>query len=188
MRNVYNKRRKTDKEGDSNKNLIKNLIGDIFDHYSNYTDSERNKISYSYCIFNNRIFYVKNGHYVMLIVASSFELRSKKMLIEAFIDNIDSTDNVSKDWSKFVQKKAIEELDEIILNKNLNKKETYELMEFSLKNETLNLDGSKLDKIMPPVSIFGGRAKKKEELTYILQEYFDKYCYIVYVLVGDNNV
>ena len=120
------------------------------------------------------------------LIASSFELRSKKMLIEAFIENIDSTDNVSEAWSDFVQKKAIEELNEIIVSKKLKKDETFELIEFSLKNEKLNIDGSKLDKIMPPISIFGGKAKKKEEISIILQEYFDKYCYIVYTLVGKN--
>ena len=120
------------------------------------------------------------------LIASSFELRSKKMLIEAFIENIDSTDNVSEAWSDFVQKKAIEELNEIIVSKKLKKDETFELIEFSLKNEKLNIDGSKLDKIMPPISIFGGKVKKKEEISIILQEYFDKYCYIVYTLIGEN--
>lgn len=33
-----------EKEGVANKNHIKDLIEDIFDHYSDYTDSERNKI------------------------------------------------------------------------------------------------------------------------------------------------
>ena len=120
------------------------------------------------------------------LIASSFELRSKKLLIETFIENIDSVSNVYKEWSEFIQKKAIEELEEIIKAKNLKRNETFNLMEFAFKNENLDLDGIVLDKIMPPISIFGGKTKKKEELSNILREYFDKYVYMVYTLKYDN--
>ncbi len=48
------------------------------------------------------------------------------------------------------------------------------------------MEGSALDKIMPPISIFGGKAKKKEALAEQLQEYFGKYCGIVYKLRESN--
>lgn len=137
--------------------------------------------------------YKSSGDYEIIpsikkLISSSMELRSKKLLIEAFIENIDSIENVAEEWSKFVQKKAIEELDDIIKNNNLKKEETYKLMEFALKNENLNLSGTKLDKIMPPMSLFGGKDKKKIELSETLQDYFDKYVGMVYTLVYDNYI
>lgn len=120
------------------------------------------------------------------LIASSFDLRSKKVLIEAFIENIDSIDNVSEEWSRFIQRQAQLELDEIIDVNNLKKAPTYDFMEFALKNEVIDFEGTKLDNIMPPISIFGGKARKKELLAETLQEYFDKYRGLVYILKGDN--
>ena len=123
---------------------------------------------------------------VKKLIASSFELRSKKVLIEAFIDNIDACDDISKEWSEFVRQKAVEELNEIIAAHNLKSEETFNLIEFSLENETMSFNGTKLDAIMPPISIFGGRAKKKQLLLERLTEYYDKYSGIVIFLRGDN--
>ena len=120
------------------------------------------------------------------LIASSFDLRSKKILIEAFIENIDSVDNVAEEWSRFIQRQAQLELDDIIAVNNLKKDPTYDFMEFALKNEVIDFEGTKLDNIMPPISIFGGKARKKELLAERLQEYFDKYRGLVYILKGDN--
>lgn len=104
-------------------------------------------------------------------------LEVKKNLIEAFINNIDSVSNVQEEWSNFIKEKAVEELNQIIIDKNLNKNETYSLLEDCFKNETLILDGSSLDKIMPRFSIFGNKTKKREEIMAVLKEFFDKYVY-----------
>ncbi len=120
------------------------------------------------------------------LIASSSDLRSKKLLIEAFIENIDSVDNVQEEWAEFVRAKALEELEEIIKEYRLKHDGTYDLIEFALSIENLNTEGSKVDKIMPPVSIFDGKAKKKEIICERLQEYFEKYCGIVYKLRESN--
>lgn len=59
-------------------------------------------------------------------------------------------------------------------------------MEDCFKNETLILDGSSLDKIMPRFSIFGNKTKKREEIMAVLKDFFDKYVYMVYTLKGNN--
>lgn len=120
------------------------------------------------------------------LIGTSFDLKSKKLLIEAFIENIDSIDNVSEEWSRFIQKQAQLELDGIIAVNNLKKEPTYDMMDFALKNERIDFEGTKLDNIMPPISIFAGKARKKELLAETLQEYFDKYRGLVYMLKGDN--
>ena len=122
------------------------------------------------------------------LISSSSDLRSKKLLIEAFIENIDSVDNVQEEWAEFARKKAVEELEDIIKSFNLKHDETFNLIDFALSIENLNTEGSKLDKIMPPVSIFGGKAKKKEMIAERLNEYFDKYSGIVYRLNDSNYV
>lgn len=50
----------------------------------------------------------------------------------------------------------------------------------------MSFNGTKLDAIIPPISIFGGRAKKKQLLLERLPEYYDKYSGIVIFLRGDN--
>ena len=136
--------------------------------------------------------YIKNKDKTIIptikkMLDASYELRSKKVLIEAFIENVDAVNNVGEEWSNFVKDKANIELKEIIKTNNLKSEETYELMNFAFKNEKLNLEGTTLDKIMPPISIFGGRAKKREYLSEILEEYFNKYNGIVYSLY-DNYI
>ena len=120
------------------------------------------------------------------LISTSFELRSKKVLIEAFIENIDSVDNVSEEWSKFIQKKAIEELNEIINANNLKKDNTFNLFEFSFKIENLDLYGTTLDEIMPPVSLYDDVEEKEDIISEILNNYFDKYVGMVFTLKGDN--
>lgn len=51
----------------------------------------------------------------------------------------------------------------------------YDFMEFSLKNETIDFEGTKLDAIMPPISIFAGKARKKESLVEFNLKDLDKY-------------
>ena len=121
------------------------------------------------------------------LVDASYNLRSKKVLIDAFLENIDAISNVDEEWQAFVLNKAKDELDKIIEENNLKSNETISLLDFAFKNEKLNLEGTILDKIMPAISIFGGRAKKKEMLVVILNNYFEKYNGIVSKLI-DNNI
>lgn len=125
---------------------------------------------------------------VKKLISSSFDLRSKKLLIEAFIENIDSVNNVEEEWSEFVRKQAVDELIEIIKLNNLNYDETFKVMEFALANETISFTGTKLDSIMPPISIFGGRAKKKQLLLERLTEYYEKYSGLVLFLTKTNYI
>lgn len=62
------------------------------------------------------------------IISSSYELQSKKKLIEAFIENIDISDNINKQWSKFVQEEANIEFEAIITNQKLKGAECIAIM------------------------------------------------------------
>jgi type I restriction enzyme, R subunit len=67
-------------------------------------------------------------------IDSSVELRNKKDLIEQFIESLDISSTVDSDWINFVEKKKIEELEKIIVNENLNKKETYSFIDNAFRD------------------------------------------------------
>lgn len=53
--------------------------------------------------------------------------------------------------------------------------ETFEFMKNAFKNGEIKTIGTDIDKISPPMSIFGGKAKKKERVIELLTQYFEKY-------------
>jgi type I restriction enzyme R subunit len=110
-------------------------------------------------------------------VNSSIQLRSKKELIEHFIDSINVSSKVDEEWRKFVHKQKETDLDAIISEEKLKQEETRKFIDNSFRDGTLKTTGTDLDKIMPPVSRFGGgnRAAKKQGVTDKLMRFFEKY-------------
>ena len=113
---------------------------------------------------------------IMRAVDSSMQLRSKKMLIEAFLNTINSESEIDDDWKDFVAKKRVEDLNTIIEEENLKVEETKQYMNESLDNGTLDITGTVIDSLLPPVRRFGGgRATKKQTVIDKLREFFEKY-------------
>lgn len=109
-------------------------------------------------------------------IDSSFELRSKKQLIETFVDGINDVDDVMIEWRTFVAEEKEKELDEIIKEENLKPEETRQFIEYSLRDGALKTTGTDIDKILPPVSRFGGgREKKKRNVIAKLSSFFDRF-------------
>ncbi len=67
-------------------------------------------------------------------IDSSVELRNKKDLINQFITTLDIHSIVDEDWNKFIEKKKIEELEQIIEAENLNKDETYRFVKNAFRD------------------------------------------------------
>ncbi len=109
-------------------------------------------------------------------IESSPELRSKKALIETFINGINDMDDVLIEWQNFVAKMKEEELKSLIEEENLNAEETEKFLENAFRDGEVKTTGTDIDKIMPPVSRFGGgrEAKKKSVLNRLLA-YFEKF-------------
>lgn len=112
---------------------------------------------------------------VKRIVDGTPDLRSKKELIAAFLATINADSNVAGDWQKYIEKKRIEDLQTIINEENLKQEETFKFMDNSFRDEFIKTTGTDIDKILPPVSLFGGKAQKKERVIEKLEVYFDKY-------------
>lgn len=110
-------------------------------------------------------------------IDSSIELRSKKELIEGFIDRVNSSKNITDDFKKFVREEKEKDLEKVIEEEKLKPEETKKFIDNSLRDGTLKTTGTDIDKLLPPVSRFGGgnRIEKKLGVIEKLKGFFDKY-------------
>ena len=110
-------------------------------------------------------------------IDASPSLRSKKQLIEDFIARVNDTDDVISDWNDYVVKQRESDLGAIIKEEKLKEQETRQFMENAFREGEVKTVGTDIDKILPPVSRFGGggRAKKKQSVIEKLKEFFEKY-------------
>ena len=113
-------------------------------------------------------------------IKASIELRSKKELIEQFLErvnteNYDASD-IGADWKVFVLEQKEKDIVSLIEEEKLKPEETRKFVDNALKYGTLKTTGTDIDKILPPVSRFGGgRDKKKQTVIDKLRTFFERY-------------
>lgn len=109
-------------------------------------------------------------------INSSMQLRSKKELIENFIRTVNATSVIGEDWRKFVLEQKEKDLQMIIDAERLKAEETRTFIDNAFRDGAIRTTGTDLDKIMPPLSRFGGgRAEKKDVIVSKLIEFFERY-------------
>lgn len=111
-------------------------------------------------------------------IGSSIQLRSKKELIENFIGSVNADTDVEKSWKDFVQQQKDEDLKEIIDSEHLKPQETRTFIDNSFRDGQVRTTGTDIDKILPPMSRFGGggnRQEKKKTVIGKLQTFFERY-------------
>lgn len=110
-------------------------------------------------------------------IDSNPELRSKKKLIKAFIDNLNDGDDVMEEWHEYIARKREEELEQIIADEKLKDEETRKFIKDSFRDGEIKTIGTDIDRLMPPVSRFGGgnRAEKKQNIIEKLKIFFDRF-------------
>jgi type I restriction enzyme R subunit len=109
-------------------------------------------------------------------INSSIQLRNKKDLIEAFIDTVNVNTDVVEDWRTFVNDQKEAELAEIIEEEKLKPEDTRAFIDNAFRDGVLKTTGMDIDRILPPMSRFGGsRTKKKQTVIEKLTEFFEKY-------------
>ena len=110
-------------------------------------------------------------------VDASPELRSKKALIETFIQGINDVSDVLLEWRTFVAEEKEKQLAAIIAEENLKDQETRRFMEHAFRDGSVRTTGTDIDKLMPPISRFGGgnRAEKKQTIIDKLQAFFERF-------------
>ena len=119
-------------------------------------------------------------------IKSSLQLRSKKELIKNFIETINTSTDINSDWQKFVKEQKKIDIQTLIGEEKLKPEETIKFVDNAFRDGILKTTGTDLDKIMPPVSRFGGggsRDKKKQKVIEKLKKLFEKY----YGLIGSND-
>lgn len=172
---------------------------DFYQEFTKVTDAEKEKINDDIVFEIELIRQVEiNIDYILMLVAkfhetnckdknilvsidkaigSSIQLRSKKQLIENFIATINASSKVDEDWRKFVQEQRETDLTALIDEEKLKQKETKKFVDNSFRDGALKTIGTDIDKIMPPISRFGGgnRAEKKQGVIDKLMKFFEKY-------------
>ncbi len=110
-------------------------------------------------------------------IGSSIQLRSKKELIENFIGSVNADTDVEKSWKDFVRQRKDEDLKEIIESEHLKPQETRTFMDNSFRDGQVRTTGTDIDRILPPMSRFGGgnRQEKKKSVIDKIQAFFDRY-------------
>ena len=95
---------------------------------------------------------------------SSPFLRSKKALIEQFIENVDYSSDIRSAWNRFVKENMDQELANVIFEENLNEERTKQFMEDAFIIGELKTSGKPIDQLMPNVSWFGSARPQKRLL------------------------
>ena len=110
-------------------------------------------------------------------VDASPELRSKKQLIENFIVAINAVEDVMGEWHEFVAQQREQDLTLLIQDEKLKPEETRIFLKNSFREGEIKTVGTDIDRILPPVSRFGGgnRAIKKQTVIDKLKVFFEKY-------------
>ncbi|MCI6645729.1 MAG: hypothetical protein SOY91_07040 [Candidatus Onthomorpha sp.] len=111
-------------------------------------------------------------------IGASMNLRSKKELIESFIETVNTEEDVNGAWEEYVKRKREEDLATIIKEEQLKTAETKKYISNAFRDGQLRTTGTDIDKILPAMSRFGGggnRSYKKTSVIRRLKEFFEKY-------------
>lgn len=110
-------------------------------------------------------------------IDASPELRSKKALIENFIDGINDVDDVMAEWHSYIAAEKEKQLNEIIAEEKLKADETKRFVDNAIADGEMRTTGTDIDKLMPPISRFGStnREKKKQTIIEKLKAFFERF-------------
>ena len=110
-------------------------------------------------------------------IDASPELRSKKQLIENFIMGINEVDDVLVEWQDYVVQQREHDLEALIESERLKPDETRKFIENAFRDGEIKTTGTDIDKLLPPVSRFGGsnRAEMKKGVIDRLMAYFERF-------------
>ena len=110
-------------------------------------------------------------------INSSLALRSKKELIEGFIDRINVNNDIYKDWTAFVKEQKEHDLETLIKEENLNSEETRKFLDNSFRDGEVKTTGTDIEKILPPMRRFGGdnKTERKKNIIEKISKFFEKY-------------
>ena len=111
-------------------------------------------------------------------VDSSPSLRSKRDLVETFVDSVSADGTVDEQWQAFVAAKREAELESIIIEQKLKPDQTRTYVEAAFRDGQLRTTGSEITRILPPVSRFNreaGHDDLKRRVVEALSVFFERF-------------
>ena len=110
-------------------------------------------------------------------VGASIALRSKKELIENFIERVNISTQIDDGWREFVHEQKEHDIAALIESEGLKADETRKFVDNAFRDGTLKTTGTDIDKILPPISRFSGgkRTAQKQGVIEKLLNFFEKY-------------
>ena len=117
--------------------------------------------------------------HVRKLINAGIELRSKRELIENFINQMNASDTgIQEEFYQYVKEEKEKDLIQIIKGENLKEKETNDFITSCFEYGEIRTSGTDIDKILPPISRFskqGNKIEKKQIVVEKLQSFFEKY-------------
>lgn len=111
-------------------------------------------------------------------IDSSPDLRDKKELIESFIDTINESSDVDKEWTSYVNKQKIEEFQTIIRDERLKADKAVKFIEASFSRGYVAEGGTEVYDILPAVNPFDPKADRQgvfQKVLSRLKSFFNKF-------------
>lgn len=112
------------------------------------------------------------------VINASPSLRSKKDLIDQFVDSVSTNATIDTEWVSFITTRKEEELDRIIEDENLDPAKTHLFVENAFRDGIIPVTGTAITRILPPVSRFNrnnSHAVKKQRVLDRLSTFFDRF-------------
>jgi len=111
-------------------------------------------------------------------VLSSFSLRSKKDLIEKFIETVNNASNIEEDWRVFIEAEKSAELGEIIKEESLNPEATQEFMKKAFTDGEMRTAGTDVIKLLPAKNMFSPSFEHALQKAFVidkLKAFFERF-------------
>ncbi|MGP9601948.1 type I restriction endonuclease subunit R [Brachybacterium sp. AOP42-E1-35] len=111
-------------------------------------------------------------------VDASPSLRSKRDLVEDFVESVSLLGGVDEQWQAYITAKREAELQELVETYNLRLAETRSFMDAAFRDGQLRTAGTEIIRILPPVSRFNRESNhgdKKKRVVEALSTFFERF-------------
>ncbi len=111
-------------------------------------------------------------------VMASPDLRSKKDLIDSFVESLSSGADVQHDWKEYIVRKKQEEFERIVSEEHLKTGRAEQFIIDCFKEGRVDADGTRIVSMLPPVSRFAPSNAYEVMKTRVIdrfREYFDRF-------------
>lgn len=110
-------------------------------------------------------------------VNASPELRSKKELIDSFLASVNGMEDVRGGWQRHVAQECERQFRRLVEEERLNEAEARKFMDGAFRDGEVKTSGTELDRLLPPMSRFGGGGRQARKLAVIekLQAFFERF-------------